>query len=198
MKNAGIFLLIYLLFYYGCKPNGSNTATNKNGKEDTTHFFQVAQYIQSQIAEVDKTPYFIYKIDITNGKKDSIPINNSVFNQFAAKFLKPDINDKEIKKYYTESIFHDQTTRSFTLSYTANDKQLEIQNIDVLLQEDGKTVKRIFIRKFFNYPDSSAIEQLSWKPGESFQINRLVQNSGNKENTYQTNVVWYGTKRVKR
>ena len=52
---------------------------------------------------------------------------------------------------------------------------MEVQNVDVLLEEDGETVKRIFIKKFFNYNDSSAIEQLSWKPNESFQIIRLVQ-----------------------
>lgn len=162
MKKAGTFLLLYPLLYYACKQNESNTLTNDTGKNDTTHFFQVTQYIQSQIAEVNKTPYFIYKIDITDGKKDSTAINTSVFNRISAQFLKPDINDKDLKKYYTESIFYDQTTKSFTISYTTNDKQLEIQNIEVLLQEDGQTVKRLFIRKFLNYTDSSAIEQLSW------------------------------------
>jgi len=190
MKKIVFFFLICPVLYYGCKQNGRNSTENSAVKNDTTHFFQVAQYIQSQIAEVNKTPYFIYKTDVINGKKDSTAINNAVFNNVSAQFLKPDINDKALKKHYTENIFHDQTTKSFTISYTADDKQLEIQNIEILLQEDGQTVKRIFIRKFFNYQDSAAIEQLSWKPGESFQINRLVQKPGNKENTHQTNVVW--------
>ena len=185
-----VYFLIFILYLlYACRPNESRTITNE-APNDTTHFFEVAQYIKTQITEVNKTPYFIYKIDITNGKKDSSTINTSVFNQISAQFLKPDINDKDLKRHYTENIFHDQTTKSFTISYTATDKELEIQNIEVLLQEDGQTVKRLFIRKFFNYPDSSAIEQLSWKPGESFQINRLVQKPGNKENSYLTNVVW--------
>ena len=190
MKKAGSFLLLYSLLFFACKQNGSNTITNDTGKNDTTHFFQVTQYIQSQIADVNRTPYFIYKIDIRDGKKDSNATNTAVFNRISQQFLKPDINDKALKKHYTESIFHDQTTKSFTISYTTTDKQLEIQNIEVLLQEDGQTVKRIFIRKFLDYKDSSAIEQLSWKPGESFQINRLVQKPGNKENSYQTDVVW--------
>ncbi|WP_018617219.1 hypothetical protein [Segetibacter koreensis] len=190
MNKATFLFLLYPLLYCACKQNGSNTKTNDAGKNDTTHFFQVNQYIRSQIAEVNKTPYFIYKIHVSGGKKDSTAINTTVFNQISAQFLQPDINDKGLKKHYTENIFYDQTTKSYTLSYTADDKQLEIQNIDVLLQEDGQTVKRIFIRKFFNYADSSAIEQLSWKPSQSFQINRLVQKSGNKENTSETNVTW--------
>lgn len=189
MKKVWIFLLLPSLFFYSCKQNEKHVTTRQAAKNDTTKFFQVTNYIRNQIAEVNKTPYYIYKITVTNGKKDSSSINTSVFNQLSAKFLQPDINDNELKRNYTESIFHDQTTKSFTISYTTTDKQLEIQNIEVLLREDGETVKRIFIRKFYNYSDSSAIEQLSWKPGQSFQINRLVQNS-NKENSYQTDVVW--------
>ena len=188
MKKVYFFILILYLLY-ACRPNESRTITSE-ATNDTTHFFEVVQYIKTQISEVNKTPYFIYKIDIAGGKKDSSAINTSVFNQISERFLRPDINDEDHEKYYTENIFHDQTTKSFTISYTATDKELEIQNIEVLLQEDGQTVKRLFIRKFFNYKDSSAIEQLSWKPGESFQINRLVQKPDNKENSYLTNVVW--------
>ena len=188
MKKVYFFILILYLLY-ACRPNESRTITSE-ATNDTTHFFEIVRYIKTQISEVNKTPYFIYKIDITDGKKDSTTINTSVFNQISERFLRPDINDPDLKKHYTENIFHDQTTKSFTISYTATDKELEIQSIEVLLQEDGQTVKRLFIRKFFNYKDSSAIEQLSWKPGESFQINRLVQKPGKKENSYLTNVVW--------
>lgn len=188
MKKVYFFIFILYLLH-ACRSNESRTNTSRT-TNDTTHFFDVAQYINTEISEVNKTPYFIYKTVITNGKKDSSTINTSVFNQISAQFLKPNILDENLKKHYTENIFHDQTTMSFAISYTATDKELEIQNIEVLLQEDGQTVKRLFIRKFLNYADSSAIEQLSWKPGESFQINRLVQKPGNKESSYQTNVVW--------
>lgn len=193
MKRACVFFIIPALFYYSCKQNNNlHTNTSQAQKNDTTKFFQVSQYIKNEIEEVNRTPYYIYKVTVINGKKDSVAIDNAVFNKMSAQFLTPDINDDKLKKHYTENIFHDQTTKSFTMSYTTPDKQLEIQNIEVLLQEDGETVKRIFIRKFFNYPDSSAIEQLSWKPGQSFQINRLVQKNNNKENSYQTNIVWNG------
>jgi len=190
MRKTLIFFLITSGSYFACTQHENKAIINEEKKSDTIHFFQVTQFIQSQIAEVNKTPYFIYKIVITDGKKDSSAINTSIFNQIAKRFLKPDINDESVKKYYKESIFHDQTTKSFTISYTTSNKELELQNLDVLLQEDGQTVKRVLMRKFFSYPDSTAIEQLSWKPGESFQVNRLVQKANNKETTYETKVVW--------
>lgn len=178
------------VFYFSCKSN--KTAENKDQTKgaDTTKFFQLSQYFKSEIAAVNKTPFFIYKIDIINNKRDSTAITTSIFNHISSQFYKPDINDPQLKKYYKENIFFDETTKTFTISYSTENKELEIQNIDVLLQEDGETVKRIFIRKYYNYTDSSALEQLSWKTGESFQINRAIQKADNKEDTYQTMVVW--------
>jgi hypothetical protein len=189
MKTIVLVFIALAMLTPGCKRRPDNEGNKENNK-DTVRFFQVSQYLQSQIKEVNATPFFIYKIDIVNSKKDSTPINTAVFNQISKQFLDPDINDEKIKKYYIENIFEDQTTKGFTISYSTGNKELLLQNVEILLNEDGQTVKRLFLRKFYNYPDSSAIEQLSWKPGESFQINRSVQKPGNQESSQQTVVVW--------
>jgi hypothetical protein len=189
MKKSHLFVLVLMLIIVSCKHKGSSVG-KANAGDDSMHFFQVSQYVNSQIEEVNKTPYFIYKITITNANKDSVAISTPQFVQLAQPFLKPDISSPDLKKNYTENIFHDQTTKTFTISYSTTNKELEIQNLDILLEEDGKTVRRIFMRKFFSYPDSSAFEQLSWKASESFQINRVVNTGDNKENTQQTIVVW--------
>lgn len=182
------FSFLIALFIFSCKDARKRAGTVN--KTDTTKFFQVTEFLKSQITEVNKTPYFIYRIIKTDGRKDSSVINTTSFNQITADFLNPDINNSDLKKQYRESIFHDQTTKSFTINYTTGNKNLEVQNVDILLKEDGQTVKRLFIRKFYNFQDSSAIEQLSWKPGQSFEINRLLQKQGNKETSIQTLVVW--------
>lgn len=190
MNKIGLALLfLSITSLIACKQNNANVESS-GATTDTTRFFEVAQYIKSQIDEVNRTPYFIYKVDSSDNKRDSTPITTKVFNQVASQFLKPDINNQEFKKQFRESIFHDETTKSFTINYTTTSKDFELQSVDVLLEEDGQTVKRVFLRKFFNYPDSSAIEQLSWKPNQSFQINRVVQLPDNKEHLYQTIVVW--------
>jgi len=189
MKNTIIVCTLFTLLMVSCT-NNTVKVKDKVNNNDTVKFFQVTQYLQGQVKEVNATPYFIYKIEINNNKQDSTPINTAIFNQLSQQFLKPDINDPELKPQYRESIFEDQTTKSFTISYATTNKALELQNIEILLDEDGQTVKRLFLRKFYNYSDSSAIEQLSWKPGESFQVNRSVQKPGNSESTRQLLVVW--------
>lgn len=159
---------------------------------DTTSFYPIADAINADIKEVNSTPYYIYKKEVVNGKRDSTPANVAMFNQLAEHFLKPDISDKKLKPNYKESIFADQTTQSITFNYSTTNKELETQNVDVLLDETGQKVKNIFIRKYFNYNDSTAIEQLTWKPHESFQINRAVMKKDGSENRHQTTIVWNG------
>jgi hypothetical protein len=161
---------------------------------DTIQFYQVSQFIKSQVNEVLKTPYYIYKKTTQNGKTDSVAITNEQFAALAERFSKPDITSPDLKNNYTENAFFDNTTKNYNLNYSTRNKDLEIQNIDVLLKEDGETLNRIFIRKFFSYSDSSAIEQLSWKPNESFQISRMIQMPDGKESLQQTIVVWNGKK----
>lgn len=181
-----IALMSLVITVSSCGSKGNANAE----KSDTTKFFQTAFVIQKDIREVNATPYYLYRLDEVNGKKDSTPINTAQFNKIAARFLNPDINDKKLKPFYKESIFEDQTMQGFTVNYSTTNKDLEIHSVDVLLKDDGKTIKNIMIRKFFNYKDSSAIEQLTWKPGEKFQILRSVQKPDNSENNYQTTVVW--------
>ncbi len=189
MKTTTILLAIIALVYTGCKGKGGN-ASDKN-KNDSSHFFQTNIIFQKDIKEVEATPFYIYKLEKINDKTDSTQINTAAFMQLAVQFLKPDISSEELKTKYKESIFEDQTTASITINYSALDKELEVQSEDILMKDDGKTVKNIFIRKFFKYgSDSSAIEQLNWKPGERFQVVRSVQKKDNTETNYQTTVVW--------
>jgi hypothetical protein len=188
--KISILCFIAALAIFGCTNNSASDNDSTAGHTDSTMFFQTSVIIKRDINELDSTPYFIYKIDQVNDKKDSTSINTNSFKELASRFLKPDITSKELKPYYRESIFEDKTIGGFTITYRAVDEEQEVRSVDILLKEDGRTVKNIFIRKFFNYGDSSAIEQLIWKPQERFQIIRSVQKKDNSENNHQTLVVW--------
>ncbi|MCY7422478.1 MAG: hypothetical protein LH478_12140 [Chitinophagaceae bacterium] len=185
-----------MLFLFCCKPKPGVPTQSSN--TDTVQFYQIAQFVTTQVNDVKKTPYYIFKKTNINGYIDSVQIDNSQFETLAHQFEVPDISELPLKKEYVENAFFDETTKTYTLNYSTKNKELEVQNIDVLLNADGSTLKRIFIRKFFIYnADSSAIEQLSWKPNEQFQISRVVQKPGQKETMYQSTIVWNENKGIK-
>jgi hypothetical protein len=189
MKYFLPFVLCLFLFI-GCKDKQASSA-DRIIDNDTVHYFQLKEFFESELSDIAKTPYFIYKITAEGAKEDSVSISVTDLIALAKPFLQPDINDKAIKKYYQESVFHDQTIKTYTISYTATKNTLELQSADIIFQEDAKTVTRIFIRKFFEKDGKRIREQLTWKPNQSFQIIHSEQTADSPvEQTAQTLVVW--------
>ena len=170
--------------------NNSSTSSQKEINNETVQFFQVSNFIQSQLDEIQKTPYFIFKKNIVNSKTDSTVINTTNLIDLAQPFLNADITP-DIKKYYKESAFEDLTTKSITFNYGANKNDLPIQNIDILLHQETQKCKRIFIKKFYESGDTTFTQQLNWKANESFQIITSFSTAKNpQEQTSHLMVVW--------
>jgi hypothetical protein len=184
MKYLVAFWFLFIVI--GCSENKTPGVQVNN---DTVQFFQLKQFINSEIAGVKRTPYFIFRIVEQEGKKDSTPVSNDAFVQMSQPFIDADINDPKLKKYYTESVFADQSTASYVLNYTANDASMQVQNIDVMLNAEDQKVKRIDIRKIYNLNDTSFTEHLVWKPNESFQVIKTAV-LDTIQTTSQTRVIW--------
>lgn len=170
MKNSVLFFaLSFLLLSCSSK---KPVKAEKVGA-DSTKYFALAGFIQQQIVDVDLRAYQIYLIKELNGKRDSMMIDKETFKSYAALFLQKDISAPEMHNRFTESIFHDLSTKSYTLNYRAKSVDEPIQNIDILLDENTSIVKRIFVRTETNHQDTTIVEQCNWKADKSFQINRV-------------------------
>lgn len=184
-----LIILSLLVLLIACK-NNSTKSESKEFKSDSIQFFQISNFIQSQLNEIQKTPFFIYKINKTNHKQDSSSITTQNLITLANPFLHSDIT-ADVKKFYKESVFEDLSTKSITFNYSTTKIELPIQNIDVLLNQETQNCKRIFIKKFFASNDTTFSQQLNWKANESFQIiNSFTTTKNNLEQTNQLLVVW--------
>ncbi len=170
MKNC-ICLFILLFIMASCK--NKKIAKTERSNTDTTKFFALTSFFNEQIVDVDLRAYPIYLIKELNGKKDSMGIDKDVFKSYAAIFLNKDVSSPEMHDKYTETVFHDLSTKSYTLNYRPKSVNEPIQNIDILLDENTNLVKRVFIRTETMIKDTSIIEQCNWKADKSFQINRF-------------------------
>jgi hypothetical protein len=172
MKNCVLFFALgfILLSCQTKKPNKVEKASS-----DSTKYFSLSAFFQQQIVDVDLRSYNIYLIKELNGKRDSMSIDKEVFKTYAALFLQKDISSPEMHSRFSETVFHDLSTKSYTLNYRAKSVDEPIQNIDILLDENTSLVKRVFVRTETTRKDTSIIEQCNWKADKSFQINRVYK-----------------------
>ncbi len=188
MKTVPLFIPL-LLCLYACKQK-QPVQSPPVYENDTVHFFPVKDFIQSQIREVDSIPYFLYAITEKEGKRDSAALSREAFNQATAVFTRYDINDPAVKKFYSEAVFNDESTRSYTIHYATGNRELPVQSMDILLSQDDQHVKRIFITLLQNKGDSTVFSRLGWKTGESCTIVSSTPGNAGKGSTAETTFVW--------
>ncbi len=188
MKKFVIYVL--LTFIIACNQPSTSGLNKINQPKDSSFFYPVVSYIRQQINLVHSTSYFISVIKTSNGKRDSIKLNVHQFDSLAQPFLDCDITNLPLKKNYQASVFKDESTKSYTLNYTAIDRSLPIQSIDILLNEDNQEVKNIFINTFENADDSSVTQKMGWQPYHNFYINRIIQYKNTQQSIEQIVVIW--------
>ena len=166
MKSIFIVCLVCVMAS-ACSNNTANT-NNKIASSDTTSFYPIASYFNSQLKHFDSIGA-MYSIVTTEGtKKDSIVVASKAIQVITQSFIESDISDSIQKVNYKESVFRDAGTASFNINYTPLNALVPVRNIDILMDEQTSLIKRIFIRKQRLNNDTTSTEQLSWKTNEGF------------------------------
>ena len=165
------FIFVYILWVMmaaACSDAKEKTTTIVSA--DTTSYYSIASYINSQLKYFDSVGATYNVVTIEGTQKDSITAQLAAIRPMIQSFLDADISDSIQKKNYQESVFRDAGTASLNINYTPMDTSTSIKNIDILMDEQSSLVKRIFIRKQQLTSDTANTEQLSWKTNEGFTI----------------------------
>lgn len=165
------FIFVYILWVMmaaACSDTKEKTTTIVSA--DTTSYYSMASYINSQLKYFDSVGATYNVVTIEGTQKDSITAQLAAIRPMIQSFLDADISDSIQKKNYQESVFRDAGTASLNINYTPTEMSTPIKNIDILMDEQTSLVKRIFIRKQQLTSDTTNTEQLSWKTNEGFTI----------------------------
>ena len=184
-----LFIGLTYICISGCHSKQNGTLPVK--RSDTIKFFPVNDIIQEDIGDVEKTAYYIYRVTSGNHiKRDSAAITVREFRTIANSFLDKTINTPELRQQYQESVFHDLTLNSITITYSTENDKLSVTDVTVLLDDKTNKVKRIFLSAFFKRNDSTFHEKYFWKAGKSFQINQSITSPANEETEKSTFIAW--------
>lgn len=191
-KQVYKLAFIGCVLYACCSWMSCNNAKKQNTEPtaDSTVYYPINNFIRQQIKQVDTTPYYVYRVLVENGKRDSTTINRAVFDSLANQFILPELEEKALRKNFIESVYEDQSTNSITLTYTPKDSNNIVQNTMVLLDPVSQNIKWIFINTLQNSGDSTIIQKIGWKGSTSAFLNRSVSYADGRQHNTQLNIVW--------
>lgn len=193
MIKLTVPLCLLILGAFACN-SGSRPAKTKMAITDTANFYPIADFFRKQIEYVDLRNFTLFRITVKDGKRDSSVLTKDEFIALAKVFLDKSISSPAIKALYRETVFQDLSTNSYTLNYSPLGHDAEVKNIDVLLDEDTRQVKRIFIKSSYARGDTAIDEQYNWKADKSFQVNRFLQTKNGFTSKELNYVNWNDTR----
>ncbi len=192
MSARILLAIVCMVFLCHCRNAPTDAGTPHAQKpKDTTVFYPINSYIREQLTSLNQattTPYQI--VENENGKNDSSAISKENIQAYAHRLLLDSINAPGLQEKYTENIFLDQSTASFTFSYTTIDTSLPVQSVLVLLDTTTQEVKDIIYTINRTYPDSAVLEKWWWKNNKGFTILKSVVFPDGQEKKQQIKVVW--------
>lgn len=191
MRSFPAIFLLACLYICSCRSDTGQTGNSAPSLADTAKFYPLGQFFRNQVEHVDLRAFPIYRITITDGKKDSAAVGREEFFRWSDIFIQRAFADPELKAAYKETVFEDLSTESYTLNYSPHDpSSVTVQNIDILLSQELKQVKRVFIKSLYKRGDTTIEEQANWKTDKSFQVNRIKYTAGGYRSTELNYINW--------
>lgn len=188
-------ILCISCFIGSCQQSTSHSAAD-TPVADTATFYPIEGFIREQIEETDlnnlpRTLRYTVQDRSTVQQlgRDSFLLFTAIFDSVLHQFTQK-------KQLYTESILHDLSTNSYTLTYKPlPGSAAAFEYADILLNDQNRRVKRIDIQRSYELNDKQITEHLSWRTGKGLLISRTITNHEGKLTTEVFDVSWEPTKK---
>lgn len=190
-------LIFISLLFVSCTQQQSQTPlqTEKDSTEDNS-FFPVTQFILGELAQIDSLPVTPLKIITMNGKEDSTWMKNTDVRFFAQPFLQPQIDTANLKGFFAQKSFLDQTINAYTFSYdpvSTLPDTMQLKRWDVYIDPQKNKVKRIYMVKERreNNTTSKQTLQLTWMAAHWCKITTITEQENNPPAIKEEKMIWY-------
>ncbi len=183
-----LFLFSFCLSILFACNNSSRTAEINEDVNKT--FFPIAGTIQTELKEIDSLPVAIIKYTQIGERLDTSIFPKEDMKLLVNELIHPDISSPELKKYYKETVFMDNTTNTVTMSYATEHEEPVIKKIEVTINPENQRVKTIYVEKQEKKSDSNVVKKMIWACGKSLQITSLVNQKNVGESVQTSKYVW--------
>lgn len=152
----------------------------------------VTGYLKGQIKLLDSIPYGLLKVTTNgDGKTDSVFITKKDVWNLVDPFLSASIDKEQLETDYTESSFADASIESVVITYDANDKNAEINQITVYIRPDNGEISKIYINGYFTSVKQIMKKQLLWMHNQGCTIiSSATDGSSGLSKTITEKLIW--------
>ena len=182
---------LFSLFCCGITACNNNKPTNTSSTKvaaDTAQYYPISGFISDEMKYVDLRNFTIVE-KISKGKDTSSrEISKDDFLSSAAEILLQAQWFMANKYLFSESLFQDLGTESYTINYSSTNAS--IKSINLLLNQQTNLPKRLFIRVIEQSGDTAITKQYSWVANKQFVISSSKRTENGFNETSTKEISW--------
>jgi hypothetical protein len=149
----------------------------------------VTAFLQDQMGQLNAAASLtLYKTH--NGKRDSGSISSSDVKTMTAPFLSSGLGKPGWTAAYRESTFPDSSNHRTVISYQALSDSTPLNMVDIYIDPDTKSVRKMYLQYVVQGTDSSIRKQLIWETDKSFTLITTVDKNEYTSDLLQQKVIW--------
>jgi hypothetical protein len=160
-------------------------------KDSAENFFPLTAFLRGDIAQIRELGITPILKNIKNEKTiDSQFVKQEDYQKVFADFLSPDIDSTNLKRFYVQSRFLDQSVNAFTFTYDGLKglaDSLPLKHWDIYVDPQTGKVRRVFMLKRMNADEET---QLTWQSGKWCTIVLIKNKADKKEIISEKKIEW--------
>lgn len=179
-KIYGASLCIVTLLAIGaCHSKSPHEAADIRGDAAIT-------FLRDQVGRLDTGNLTLYSTH--NGKEDSVHIRASDVKSMTAPFLSA-LSTLATGRY-KEATIPDSANHRLVVSYQALSDSTPLNMIDLYIDPDTKSIRKMYLQYVDRQEDSSVGKQLIWETDKSFTLITTIDKNEYTSDLLQQKVVW--------
>lgn len=184
---AALFVLGIII---SCKNKPNTTLEKPNA--DTVPFYAYLFEIKKDIDSIKTKSKPVTLTNYTaSNTLQTVKVKPDEVDKYCTELFTLDITQPNLKPFYKEELFNDLTTQSSVISYTTQKDSLPVKSVNILLDaKDGKTIKRVDIKKMFSRNDSLIQENYSWVFNKNYYVTTYKEAKDGKVTTTKQELKW--------
>jgi hypothetical protein len=142
-------------------------------QEEPKSYFPFKEYLENELKQIDSLPVAIFKYSLSKEKTDTSIIEKQAFRKIATAVLDIDLQHEDVNKIYKELVLEDTDIDNIAISYTTEEKQTPIKQLQLNIRTGTTTLKNFYVERIDTINDITIIRKILWNTQKSVTITSL-------------------------
>lgn len=141
--------------------------------DEEKKYFPFNSFLEKELNEIDSLPVAIFKLTERNNQFDTTLMDKDAFRKMATALLQLDLAESKIAEDYTELVLEDTDIENIAISYSTENKNLPIKQLQLNIKSGTTFVKNFYTVRFDQLNDITIQRKILWTTSKGVTISSI-------------------------